>query len=66
MLEVFESTEPDRHVENVLSEVRGRFGAGAIGLGQGGLVEPGQWSMRREFASPQYTTRFSELPVVRA
>lgn len=66
MLEVFEPRETDRHVENVLSEVRGRFGAGAIGLGQGGLVEPGQWSMRREFASPQYTTRFSELPVVRA
>lgn len=66
MLEVFESAEPDRHVEDVLGAVRGRFGAGAIGLGQGGLVEQGQWSMRREFASPQYTTRFAEVPVVRA
>lgn len=66
MLDLFESDLPDRHVEDVLGAVRGRFGAGAIGLGQGGLVEQGQWSMRREFASPQYTTRFTEVPVVRA
>lgn len=66
MLEVFEAAEPNRHVEDVLGAVRGRFGAGAIGLGQGGLAEQGQWSMRREFASPQYTTRFAEVPVVRA
>lgn len=66
MLELFEPQEPDRHVDDVLRQVRGRFGAGAIGLGQGGLSEPGQWSMRREFASPQYTTRFDEVPVARA
>jgi DNA polymerase V len=57
---------PDRHVEDVLEQVRGRFGGTSIGLGPGGLAEQGTWTMRREFASPQYTTRFSELPVVRA
>ncbi|WP_243422996.1 DUF4113 domain-containing protein, partial [Salmonella enterica] len=24
-----------------------------------------QWAMKREMLSPRYTTRFSELPVVR-
>ncbi|XKH52346.1 Y-family DNA polymerase [Citricoccus nitrophenolicus] len=57
---------PDRHLEDVLERVRGRFGGTSIGLGPGGLTEQGTWTMRREFASPQYTTRFSELPVVRA
>ena len=57
---------PDRHLEDVLERVRGRFGGTSIGLGPGGLAEQGTWTMRREFASPQYTTRFSELPVVRA
>lgn len=71
MLAGFEEVEgtdvvPDRHLEDVLGRVRGRFGGTAIGLGSGGLAEQGSWTMRREFASPQYTTRFSELPVVRA
>lgn len=66
MLDVFETAEPERHLEDVLSTVRGRFGTAAIGLGQGGFVEPGGWTMRREFASPQYTTRFSDLPIARA
>ncbi|MGW9551762.1 Y-family DNA polymerase [Citricoccus zhacaiensis] len=74
MLTGFEAVEgpngsdggPDRHLEDVLERVRGRFGGTSIGLGPGGLAEQGTWTMRREFASPQYTTRFSELPVVRA
>ena len=66
MLEGFGSPEPDRHLEEVLERVRGRFGGASIGLGPGGLAEHGSWTMRREFASPQYTTRFTDLPVVRA
>ncbi|MDI3329309.1 MAG: Y-family DNA polymerase [Micrococcus sp.] len=66
MLEGFGGPEPDRHLEEVLERVRGRFGAASIGLGRGGLAEQGSWTMRREFASPQYTTRFADLPVVRA
>jgi DNA polymerase V len=66
MLEGFGGAESDRHLEDVLGKVRGRFGGTSIGLGRGGLVDQGSWTMRREFASPQYTTRFAELPVVRA
>ncbi|MEV4900979.1 Y-family DNA polymerase [Citricoccus sp. NPDC055426] len=71
MLAGFEEVEgadvvPDRHLEEVLGRVRGRFGGTAIGLGSGGLAEQGTWTMRREFASPRYTTRFSDLPEVRA
>ncbi len=66
MLEGFGSQGPDRHLEEVLERVRGRFGGASIGLGQGGLTDQGSWRMRREFASPQYTTRFADLPVVRA
>ena len=66
MLAGFGSQEPDRRLDEVLERVRGRFGGSSIGLGQGGLTEQGSWTMRREFASPQYTTRFADLPVAKA
>ncbi|MET1035194.1 MAG: Y-family DNA polymerase [Arthrobacter sp.] len=66
LLDVFATGDGDRHVGDLLGNVRAKFGEAAIGLGQGGLAAPASWSMKREFSSPKYTTEWAELPVVRA
>jgi len=50
----------------LMASVKGRFGNTAIGLGRGGFSREPEWSMRREFRSPRYTTEWDELPVVKA
>ncbi|MEZ8130373.1 Y-family DNA polymerase [Enterovibrio norvegicus] len=40
-----------------------RYGAGAVFMAAQG-IDP-KWGMRREFLSPQYTTRWGDVPVVR-
>lgn len=55
-----------RDMGTLLGDVRARFGEAAIGLGHAGLAEPAGWSMKREFASPRYTTDWADLPVVSA
>ncbi|PXY66637.1 DUF4113 domain-containing protein, partial [Cronobacter sakazakii] len=37
-----------------------RSGRGKLWFAGQGIVKP--WAMKREFLSPGYTTRFSELP----
>jgi DNA polymerase V len=47
--------------------INDRFGRGAIHVGSAvGAGGPRDWSMRQERLTPQYTTRFSDLPVARA
>ncbi len=50
-----------------MDAINDRFGRGAIHVGSavGAGVER-DWSMRQERLTPQYTTRFSDLPVARA
>ncbi|HXD27376.1 MAG TPA: Y-family DNA polymerase [Arthrobacter sp.] len=55
-----------RDMGTLLGDVRARFGEAAIGLGHAGLAEPAGWSMKREFASPRYTTDWADLPIVSA
>lgn len=43
-----------------------RFGRGAVVPATAGLVEKREWSTKFEMRSPRYTTRVSELPIVRA
>ncbi|WP_372699074.1 Y-family DNA polymerase [Arthrobacter sp. JSM 101049] len=59
-----EAGQPD--MGTLLGDVRARFGEAAIGLGHAGLAEPAGWTMKREFASPRYTTDWADLPVVSA
>jgi len=47
----------------VLDEVNRRLGP-ALRYATSGLARP--WHMRREHASPRYTTRWDELPTARA
>ena len=48
----------------VLDQVNARWGRGTLRLAREGFVQP--WAMRQERRSPASTTRWEDLPVVRA
>ena len=48
----------------VWDQINARWGRGALRLAREGFVQP--WAMRQERRSPAYTTRWADLPVVRA
>lgn len=48
----------------VLDQVNTRWGRGTLRLAREGFVQP--WAMRQDHCSPAYTTRWDDLPVVRA
>ena len=48
----------------VLDRIDARWGRGTLRLAREGFAQP--WAMRQERRSPAYTTRWADLPVVRA
>lgn len=52
-------------LSQVLDVASQRWGRGAIAPGTAGLAGERSWHMRRHALSPAYTTRWSDLPVVR-
>ena len=50
----------------LLDQVNARFGAGTIALGATGTSAPAPWRQRQADLSPEYTTRWAELPVASA
>ena len=51
----------------LLAQVAEKYGSASIGLGLAGMASATpDWTMARKFASPRYTTEWSDLPVVRA
>jgi DNA polymerase V len=47
--------------------INDRFGRGTIHIGSAGVQDANRsWGMRQERLTPQYTTKWSDLPVVRA
>lgn len=53
-----------RDLMRAMDAINGRLGRGAIGYGISGAARP--WQMRQQKLSPRYTTRWEELPEVRA
>ena len=50
-----------------MDAINDRFGRGAIHVGSAvGAGAPRDWSMRQDRLTPQYTTKWSDLPVARA
>lgn len=49
-----------------LDRVNAKWGRGTMGIGTAGLATARTWSMHRDMLSPCYTTRWSDLPVVKA
>ena len=50
-----------------MDSLNDRFGKGAVHLGStGGTKAQRDWDMRQERKTPQYTTRFADIPIARA
>jgi DNA polymerase V len=64
--DMFASTQPAaaEQVMAVLDQINSKWGRGT--LRPAGVPAAPEWAMRREMMSPSYTTRFSELWMVRA
>jgi DNA polymerase V len=54
----------ERHLMETVDAVNIRYSQGSLRLGAQGIDQP--WKTRAQFLSPRYTTRWSELPLVRA
>ncbi|MFI2566218.1 Y-family DNA polymerase [Paenarthrobacter sp. NPDC018779] len=65
-LEIFENRHEERGIGPLLEQVSKRYGRGSIGLGHAGIRGGPDWSMKRGLLSPRYTTRWDELPLVKA
>ena len=52
---------------SAMDSLNDRFGKGAVHLaGTGGTKAQREWDMRQERKTPQYTTRFADIPIARA
>jgi DNA polymerase V len=50
----------------LLHEISQKFGRSSIGLGHAGLKAGSDWTMKRDMLSPHYTTKWADLPIVKA
>ena len=58
---------PQGRLMQAFDQLNDRFGRGTVHLGSTGASDgPRRWAMRQERLSPQYTTRWSDLPWARA
>jgi DNA polymerase V len=64
--DLFHSGQPERadKLMQVLDRINRMEGKGTVFLAAQGVSKP--WYMRQQFTSPQYTTKWSDIPVVHA
>lgn len=67
-IDLFTNDNPDKRIQDTklmqtFDRVNGKYGPGTIKLAAEGLSRP--WASSRKLCSKAYTTRWSELPVVR-
>lgn len=67
-LDLGEDTQrpPEKDTGQLLHEIGQKFGRSSIGLGHAGLKGGSEWTMKRDMLSPQYTTKWADLPIVKA
>lgn len=63
-----DAASPDRsRLMGALDAVNRRYGRGTLAIASAGGTKPTQsWGMRQERRTPRYTTRWAEMPIVRA
>lgn len=69
--QLFGGVDPSRldrraRLMGVLDRASAKWGRDTIGVGTAGMAQPRRWVMRRGALTPAYTTKWSDLPVVRA
>ncbi|MBT4482749.1 MAG: DUF4113 domain-containing protein [Candidatus Latescibacteria bacterium] len=64
--DLFDTKDRDssKRIMETLDRINARMGSGTLKYAAEGLDKP--WGMRVERRSPRYTTRWEELPLVRA
>ena len=61
--DMFSSSEDKPKMMACLDAVNNRYGLGALSLGSERFTQT--WSMKRAFLSPRYTTRWSDIPIIK-
>ena len=61
--DLFHPTPDDRGLMACMDTINGRYGRNTMHLAAKGFDQ--KFSMRREFLSPQYTTRWRDIPIIR-
>ena len=61
--DMFSVSEDKPKIMQCLDEVNKRYGVGALSLGGERLSQ--NWNMKRAFLSPHYTTRWSDIPIIK-
>ena len=67
VFDLFDAGPEQPDIGPLLAQVTDKYGAASIGLGLAGMASAKpDWTMARKFASPRFTTEWSDLPVVKA
>lgn len=53
----------DNRLMNVFDDLNNRYGTGSVFLAAEGIEH--KWGMKRELLTPQYTTKWNDLPLVK-
>jgi DNA polymerase V len=62
-LELFNKASGNSQCMAVLDQVNRKYGADSLFLAAQGIEQ--KWAMRREYLTPQYTTKWTDIPRVR-
>ncbi|CAG9001735.1 MAG: Protein UmuC [Candidatus Celerinatantimonas neptuna] len=62
-LDLFHAPDDKPDVLNCLDRINHRYGPGTLSIASD--KTQCQWAMRRDFLSPRYTTRWSDIPIVK-
>ena len=61
-LSLLEEDKSSPALMKVMDEINAKYGDGTAILAAQGIQQ--KWQMRRDFLSPQYTTRWSDIPTI--
>tara|TARA_R110000744_G_scaffold62154_9_gene128242 strand:+ start:904 stop:2163 length:1260 start_codon:yes stop_codon:yes gene_type:complete len=61
--DMFSMSEDNPKMMQCLDDINKRYGVGTLSLGSEKLTK--SWNMKRAFLSPHYTTRWSDIPIIK-
>ena len=61
-LELFSSTKQNNELMQVLDAINQRYGSDSAFIAAQGIHQ--KWNMRRELLTPQYTTKWTDIPKI--
>ena len=61
--DMFNTSQDNPKLMAVLDNINSRYGDSALALGS--QIQSNRWAMKREYLSPHYTTRWSDIPTIK-